>query len=57
MQQSRICDHYVIARESNVVRVDFARGREPPEPQFSGAGALPARDAGHRRLDRDRELV
>jgi hypothetical protein len=40
MQQSRICDHYVIARENNVVRVDFARGREPPEPQFPGAGAL-----------------
>jgi hypothetical protein len=33
-------DRYVIARDSNVVRVDFARRREPPAPQFPGAGAL-----------------
>jgi hypothetical protein len=40
MQMSRICDHYVIARENNVVRVDFARRSDPPAPQFPGAGAL-----------------
>jgi hypothetical protein len=32
---------YVIARESNVVRVDFSRNPDPPAPLFPGAGALP----------------
>jgi len=33
-------ERYVIARESNVVRVDFTRRRDPPAPRFPGAGAL-----------------
>jgi hypothetical protein len=32
----------VIARERNVVRVDFKGGPEPPAPRFPGAGALRA---------------
>ena len=32
----------VLARESNVVRVDFERDPEPPAPLFPGAGALRA---------------
>ena len=31
---------YVIARESNVLRVDFNREPDPPAPRFPGAGAL-----------------
>jgi hypothetical protein len=34
-------DRYVIARENNVVLVDF-RKCEPPAPDFPGAGALRA---------------
>lgn len=33
-------DRYVIGREQNVVRVNFARDLEPPPPPFPGAGAL-----------------
>jgi hypothetical protein len=33
-------DRYVIGREQNVVRVNFAREPEPPTPPFPGAGAL-----------------
>jgi hypothetical protein len=33
-------ERYVIARESNVVRVDFARRPDPPAPRFPGAGGL-----------------
>lgn len=33
-------NRYVIAREHNVVRVDFRREPEPPAPKFPGAGAL-----------------
>jgi hypothetical protein len=33
-------ERYVMARESNVVRVDFARRPDPPTPRFPGAGAL-----------------
>jgi hypothetical protein len=33
-------ERYVISRESNVVRVDFARKPDPPAPRFPGAGAL-----------------
>lgn len=33
-------DRYVIGREQNVVRVNFARDPEPPTPPFPGAGAL-----------------
>jgi hypothetical protein len=35
-------DRYVIGRERNVVRVNFARDPEPPTPPFPGAGALRA---------------
>ena len=31
---------YVIARELNVVRVDFRREPDPPSPKFPGAAAL-----------------
>ena len=31
---------YVIARERNVVRVDFRREPDPPAPRFPGAAAL-----------------
>ena len=33
-------DRYVIARDRNVVRVDFRRDPDPPAPKFPGAGAL-----------------
>jgi hypothetical protein len=33
-------ERYVIARDSNVLRVDFARRPDPPAPCFPGAGAL-----------------
>jgi len=33
-------DRYVIGREQNVVRVNFAPDPEPPTPPFPGAGAL-----------------
>jgi hypothetical protein len=32
----------VIAREGNIVRVDFRRDPDPPAPRFPGAGALRA---------------
>lgn len=35
-------DRYVIGREQNVVRVNFAHDAEPPTPPFPGAGALRA---------------
>jgi hypothetical protein len=35
-----ILDRYIIARERNVVRVDFRRETDPPTPKFPGAGAL-----------------
>ena len=31
---------YIIARERNVVRVDFGREPDPPDPKFPGAAAL-----------------
>jgi hypothetical protein len=31
---------YVIAREDNVVHVEFDRDTRPPTPTFPGAGAL-----------------
>ena len=40
MPGSSFAKHYVIARESNVVRVDFARRPDPPAPRFPGAGGL-----------------
>ena len=33
-------DRYVIARESNIIRVDFSRGPDPPAPCFPGANSL-----------------
>jgi hypothetical protein len=57
-------ERYVIARESNVVRVDFARRPDPPAPRFPGAGGLrPARwrvagtDCGKLRVFRLRQRV
>jgi hypothetical protein len=35
-----VVDRYVIARESNVVRVDFSRDPDPPAPCFPGANGL-----------------
>lgn len=32
--------HFVIARDRNVLRVDFHRDPDPPAPRFPGAGAL-----------------
>jgi hypothetical protein len=52
MQMSRICDRYVIAREDNVVLVDFAREPDPPTPQFPGAGALRNQIHGSQRAER-----
>jgi hypothetical protein len=40
-------DHYVIGRESNVVRVDFKREPDPPAPCFPGANGLRLVDSGH----------
>jgi hypothetical protein len=33
---------YVVARENNVVHVNFNRDTRPPRPTFPGAGALRA---------------
>ena len=40
MQTANVIDRYVIARERNVLRVDFNRDPDPPAPWFPGAGAL-----------------
>jgi hypothetical protein len=40
MQTARISDRYVIARENNVLRVNFERSTDPPNPQFPGASSL-----------------
>jgi hypothetical protein len=40
MQTARMFDRYVIARDKNVLRVNFERSTDPPNPQFPGAGAL-----------------
>ena len=40
MRRIGSADQYVISRESNVVRVNFAITPDPPTPQFPGAGAL-----------------
>jgi hypothetical protein len=31
---------WVIARENNIVRVDFSRTPEPPKPRFPGANGV-----------------
>ena len=33
-------NRYVVARESNIVRVDFSREPDPPAPCFPGANGL-----------------
>ena len=33
-------ERFIIARERNVVRVDFRREPDPPSPKFPGAAAL-----------------
>jgi hypothetical protein len=35
-----VVDRHVIARESNVLRVDFRRDPDPPAPCFPGANGL-----------------
>jgi hypothetical protein len=39
MQTAFSTDHYVVARDQNVLLVDFRRP-DPPAPKFPGAGAL-----------------
>ena len=36
----RIASRHVIARESNVLRVDFQHEPDPPAPRFPGAAAV-----------------
>jgi hypothetical protein len=40
-------DRYVIARENNIVRVDFRREPDPPAPCFPGANGLRLTDTEH----------
>ena len=40
MKTRRNVDRYVVARDRNVVCVNFQRKPEPPAPKFPGAGAL-----------------
>jgi hypothetical protein len=54
MQMVRKSDRYVIARENNVLRVNFERNTDPPGPQFPGAGAL--RSGCARQFERGRWL-
>lgn len=42
-----IVDRHVIARESNVVRVDFRGDPVPPAPYFPGANGLRLSHSGH----------
>ena len=35
-----VVDRHVIARESNIIRVDFSREPDPPTPCFPGANGL-----------------
>jgi hypothetical protein len=37
MHRGRLC---VVARENNILRVDFRREPDPPAPKFPGAGAM-----------------
>ena len=46
-----VVDRHVIARESNVVRVDFSREPDPPAPCFPGANGLRVSDPGRDRAD------
>jgi hypothetical protein len=40
----RALDRHVIARENNIVRVDFSREPDPPAPGFPGANGLRLKD-------------
>ena len=41
MQTEAVINRYVVARDRNVVRVDFIRrDPDPPAPKFPGAAAL-----------------
>jgi len=42
---SSVIERHVIARESNVVCVDFSRDPDPPAPCFPGANGLRLSDA------------
>ena len=44
-------DRYVIARERNVVTVDFSREPDPPAPRFPGANGLRLRGSAHEGAD------
>ena len=46
-----VLDRYVIARESNVVRVDFSREPDPPAPVFPGANGLRLRETARDAAD------
>ena len=46
-----IIDRYVIARESNVVRVDFSPEPDPPAPCFPGANGFRLSNAPANRAD------
>ena len=43
----KLADRYIIARENNVVLVDFRREPDPPAPRFPGAGALRIEHESH----------
>jgi hypothetical protein len=45
MAMSSVIERHIIARESNVVRVDFSRDPDPPAPCFPGANGLRLSDA------------
>jgi hypothetical protein len=45
MQTARTIDRYILARQANVLRVDFNRDPDPPAPRFPGAGALRQNEA------------
>jgi hypothetical protein len=44
-------DRYVIARESNIVRVDFNREPDPPAPRFPGANGRRLDDSARQSAD------
>ena len=46
-----LANRYIIARENNVVRVDFRREPDRPAPRFPGAGALRIENEGEAPAD------
>ena len=46
-----MASRYVIARERNVVRVEFRQEPDPPAPRFPGAGALRNRERSSQPLE------